>query len=404
MSRTPAVEGRTPTVTVGTRSLARIPWVARTAHPRRGVASRCAVRFCSRAAPARRRAREPGFRADPGTGTANPESAQGGAPLAGAPRREPRGARPHALRPRPCRLARSRRRFTSSPRPAAWTRKPWSGASRGGCSERCWTRASRVEVRGGTRTPAEPSFTIDAGDGEPRRSRKLDDAPADCDQLHSALALSIALAIDATLAERAQGTPPPPATDDDELLQEKPEPPYLRFAISLFGQAASNLVSTVGVAPRCQPAGRARPRAVPGFAGRRARFARGRSGVRLEQRQLLRRPPRGAARSLPCLGAAPAARAWAAGHGPRQLPHRRNDFSGDSRTEPHGFYAFSASFELQAEILSWLGVAANVELIAPFQNRSIVLLAADGKRPQPRNRSFESVGLLIGAGPVFRLF
>ena len=77
-------------------------------------------------------------------------------------------------------------------------------------------------------------------------------------------------------------------------------------------------------------------------------------------------------------------------------------FSGGSASQPRGFYAFTASFEVQAEILSWLGVAANVELIAPFQKRSIVLV--DANESPVSEQELDSVGLLIGAGPVFRLF
>ena len=77
-------------------------------------------------------------------------------------------------------------------------------------------------------------------------------------------------------------------------------------------------------------------------------------------------------------------------------------FTGGDYTKPLGFYAFSASFEVQAEILSWLGVAANVELIAPFQKRSIVLV--DANESPVSEQELDSVGLLIGAGPVFRLF
>ncbi len=258
-----------------------------------------------------------------------------------------------------------------------------------------------VEVRGGTSTPSEPSFAIDAGQGEPAM-RKLSDAPADCDQLHSALALSIALAIDATLAERAEQTPPPPPADDEELLEEKPEPPYFRMAVSLFGQAASNLVSTVAMAPA------ASLRLEVGFL-RFLDLRVGALGSHIGGQQFgsnagsfsvdllagrFEACPVLALRQLRVLGCVGTAVGVfrTAGYG----------FSGGSASQPRGFYAFTASFEVQAEILSWLGVAANVELIAPFQKRSIVLLAPD--RAIASEQKLDSVGLLIGAGPVFRLF
>jgi hypothetical protein len=382
---------------VGTRSLARI----RGLRGRRTlVAALLLAALCGSAAAQPQPAGAP---AGSGFGptlepTANPESAHGGAAPPVGPAATPPSASAPAVPSRPLAEAIQVNPEASCLDAETLVRRVARWLQRETLDARL-----TIEVHGGTRTPAEPSFTIDAGDGE-RAVRKLDDAPADCDQLHSALALSIALAIDATLAERAQKTPPPAATDDDELLQEKPEPPYLRFAISLFGQAASNLVSSTGVAPAASlrlelglvrfldlRVGALGSR-VGGqeFGSTSGSFTVDLIAGRLEACPVL------ALRQLRVLGCVGTVLGSFRTIG-------RGFSGGGAGPVALGFYAFSASFELQAEILSWLGVAANVELIAPFQKRSIVLLAADGITPASE-QEFESIGLLIGAGPVFRVF
>jgi hypothetical protein len=61
----------------------------------------------------------------------------------------------------------------------------------------------RVEVHGDPSSATRVSFTVTAGGASAQRT--LADAPEDCDQFHSAVALAIALSIDATLMDpRAQ--------------------------------------------------------------------------------------------------------------------------------------------------------------------------------------------------------
>jgi hypothetical protein len=77
-------------------------------------------------------------------------------------------------------------------------------------------RSIRIQVRGDPRDVTRVYFVV-ARAGLAPTERVLENAPLDCDQLHSAVALSIALAIDALLsaerAARAAETPlPPPPT------------------------------------------------------------------------------------------------------------------------------------------------------------------------------------------------
>ena len=124
------------------------------------------------------------------------------------------------------------------------------GASHAGCSAIASSRTCTSSCKAIARASNAVSFVIDRGQGE-RAERRVDNGPADCDQFHSALALSIALAIDATLARRerearqAENLP-----SDEELLTkpERPEPAYFRLAFGVFGQATAGLLTNVSAA------------------------------------------------------------------------------------------------------------------------------------------------------------
>jgi hypothetical protein len=62
----------------------------------------------------------------------------------------------------------------------------------------------RVHVRGDRELPTRVFFAVVREPGD-AAERRLDNAPSDCDQLHSAVALSIALAIEATLQAAGEG-------------------------------------------------------------------------------------------------------------------------------------------------------------------------------------------------------
>jgi hypothetical protein len=94
----------------------------------------------------------------------------------------------------------------------------------------------RVKVRGDAKLPNRVAFSVTKEGGE-SAERTLADAPTDCDQLHSAVALAVALSIDATLmdqraqAEAALPLPPapdpapPPPVPASKLLPEREPPP-----------------------------------------------------------------------------------------------------------------------------------------------------------------------------------
>jgi hypothetical protein len=256
----------------------------------------------------------------------------------------------------------------------------------------------RVEVHGGEHTQSEPWFAIERGEGE-RSERRLQNAPIDCDQLHSALALSIALAIDASV--RGEATAEPPGEAEEPV--EEATPPYFRCALGALVEAASNVVSFTGVAPA------ATVRVELGFA-RWLDLRVGASASRLGDQELAQGEGSFTAELVagridvcPVL-AFPQLRVLACADGLvgafRTVGYH---FSGGSSTQTEPYYALGGSLELQAEVLSWLGFAASVEIVVPLQRRSIALFAADGQSVAYQE-TLDPIGLLIGAGPVFRFF
>jgi hypothetical protein len=261
----------------------------------------------------------------------------------------------------------------------------------------------RVEVRGRADRANAVSFAI-TYDGRHRTERHIHDGPADCDQFHSALALSIALAIDATLldAQRAQ-LPKEDVPSDEELVAvEPPEPSYFRLALGVFAHASSGLLTDLS------PAGSARievglvkwldlragalaswvgDQRLPGVDGHYdVRLIAGRLDgcVLYTLRQL---------RLLACGGALGGT-----------FRTQGREFSARSITQTEPWWAVVGSLELQAEISTWLALAVSVDMVVPVQTRRIVALGPDEEPLEPGDRTLTAVGVLAGAGPVFRFF
>lgn len=126
----------------------------------------------------------------------------------------------------------------------------------------------RVEVRGDDSAPTRVSFVVRM-QGGPSAERTLSDAPSDCDQFHSAVALAVAVAIDSTLTDaRAQAEAklpvpeappkpePAPLLSSAKPLSEPPpkqaahEPLHIDFGLSLGAAARLLRTTTFAVAPR----------------------------------------------------------------------------------------------------------------------------------------------------------
>jgi hypothetical protein len=93
----------------------------------------------------------------------------------------------------------------------------------------------RVQVRGDPRVATRVFFSVRTDPGSPAE-RRLDNVPSDCDQLHSAVALSVALAIEATLQQGVASTPP-------KRRAEPSQPMHLELAL-LGGASIGVLTDT----------------------------------------------------------------------------------------------------------------------------------------------------------------
>lgn len=256
-----------------------------------------------------------------------------------------------------------------------------------------------VVVRGDERDEYEVVFTVQKGPGTPSE-RRIADAPEECGQLHAAVALSIALAIDAAIAEAE--VPAVELPEDEELVAppEPPAPPYLRVALGLQGQASSSVLTGVAL-------------------GGTARFELGfvpwldlRAGVlggaisherigsiegtfsaellagRLDACAVFDAASK--ARLLACAGAL-VGRFRTAGQ----------DFS-PSRDQSELWAAAALGAEVQVETLSWLDIALSVDVVLPTASRTIQAVDTDGE-PQDA-RTISKAGVLVGVGPVFQFF
>jgi hypothetical protein len=258
----------------------------------------------------------------------------------------------------------------------------------------------RVLVRGDESDAYKVAFSIDRGDGQAPAVRRIDDAPADCEQLHSALALSIALAIDASILGGGE------LPDDDVLLEEPAQvaaeaPGYLRVALGVLGQLSTGLVTSdlaFGAAGRLElgfvpwldlrvgvlfaSAGGQRVEAIPG--SYEASIVGGRADVCGAYE------PVAVLRLLAC-GSVVVGQFGTAGH----------DYT-ETAQQDSLWMAAGGGLEAQALVLDQLALALTADLLIPFARRTIRVLDTAGM--PLAERELTSVGVVIGVGAVFRVF
>ena len=255
----------------------------------------------------------------------------------------------------------------------------------------------KVEVHGDGMDPHRVRFTVDR-DGD-RALRTIEEGPADCDQLHAALALSIALAIDANLG--LGSVPSPDLPDDEALVESKPQPRYLKLGAALILHATSGLLTDVsaGASARFEAGfmpwldlragafgstidGQTIPNVTEGTFS--ARLLAGRIDGCLAHAL-------GQLRLLACAGGMAGV-----------FVAEGDNFTGAERTDHQPWTALLGGFELQAELARWLSLAAAVDLVVPFGERQIQVV--DPSRQLTRRRTLTSVAVLVGVGPVLRFF
>lgn len=110
----------------------------------------------------------------------------------------------------------------------------------------------RVVVRGDSELPTRVFFSVVREPGE-SAERRLDNAPSDCDQMHSAVALSIALAIEATLQHPLTAAGElPQAADKAPGWQRPPPARHAHLELAVLGGASIGVLTApaFGGAPR----------------------------------------------------------------------------------------------------------------------------------------------------------
>lgn len=252
-------------------------------------------------------------------------------------------------------------------------------------------------------------FTVHRDDGTPAE-RVLRDAPQDCGSLHNAVALSIALAIDATLLDRFE------LPDDEDLteVQRKKsllelrlptsEPHMVQVRLGLAGGVTAGFVTQQA------------------FAARVAVYALLLRWLELRASGLFTRAED---QRLPGVGGQFAAQVWAArgdlcavvqatrwltaagcaGFQAGTFITTSTGFAEDRDGAASALWATGLGVEARVQVTGWLELAAFADLSLKLSTRTLGVLSEDASPPPPGStRSLPLAGVMIGLGPVLRVF
>jgi hypothetical protein len=264
----------------------------------------------------------------------------------------------------------------------------------------------RVHVRGDPREPTRVFFSVLRDATEPTE-RVLDNAPADCDQLHSAVALSIALAIDAILSgdhtalvpmAAPKPTPQPLAA---HVSPRRGPDRSMSLELDLLAGASVGVVTDTALAalPRLQFA----PLpwlafAIAGIATRDQHASIVGSGGEFSVVLL------GGGIDA-CLGGETVEKLsffMCAGGRAGAFTTQGTGFSHDLH-ETSAWWALSASGQARVFLEPWLAIGIGVETLIALADRDLVLTPPSPSLPT-LTRSVSRIGLSVAVGPVFRFF
>jgi len=269
----------------------------------------------------------------------------------------------------------------------------------------------RVEVRGSPRNKQVVSIKVRKANGDVAE-RRIADAPLDCDQLHQALGLSVALAIDATLLEDSAADSYRWSADasdehDDDSLEQRandildpPEPAYFRLAAALQINLGSGVLTDVapGLAVRVELG------PLPWLDIRAGVY-----GTRITDQQMGTLPGSfdvelQAVRLDACASAVPEEGLRVALCGGFMLGSFRTVGKGyfPSRSDGQPWTSLVGGVDVQVRMAAWLSLGINVDLMVPFGTRKIEVQDGDGLRLE--TRALTNAGVVIGLGPVFQFF
>jgi hypothetical protein len=264
----------------------------------------------------------------------------------------------------------------------------------------------RVHVRGDPREPTRVFFSVERAATEPTE-RVLDNAPADCDQLHSAVALSIALAIDAILSGDHAALVPmavPKPTPQPTAAHASPRhgsEPSMSLELDLMAGASVGVVTDTALAalPRLQFA------PLPWLA-----FAIAGIATRDQHASIVGTGGEFSVVLLgggidACLGGETVEKLsffMCAGGRAGAFTTHATGFA-QNLHETSAWWALSASGQARVFLEPWLAIGIGVETLIALADRDLVLNPPSPALPT-LTRSVSRIGLSVAAGPVFRFF
>lgn len=255
----------------------------------------------------------------------------------------------------------------------------------------------RVRVRGDPHDATRVYFSVLRADTTPSE-RVIENAPSDCDQLHSAIALSIALAIDALLAN-AGDVPLPAAVVGTPKSDAHGS--QVSVELALLGGASVGVVpnTAVALAPRIHVT------PWPWLSFAVAGLATGVQGLTIGN-TIGRFDATVIAGGVDvCSGGEASDRLTFYGcAGVRGGLFSTNAFDyaqNDQKNSP--WWALVVSGQARAWILPTVGIAISIEGVFALAPRELVLRSPSSDLPDER-RSVSQLGLGVTGGPVFRFF
>jgi hypothetical protein len=257
----------------------------------------------------------------------------------------------------------------------------------------------RVRVRGDAHDPTRVYFSVVRADTTPSE-RVIENAPADCDQLHSAIALSIALALDALIAN-AGDVPLPAAVKEPAKAGANNAGSQLSVELALLGGASVGVVpnTAVALAPRIHVT------PFPWLSFALAGIATGVQGLTIGNTSGRFDATVIAGGLDICSGGEASERLTFYGcAGVRGGLFSTNAFDyaqNEQKNSP--WWAVVVSGQARAWILPTVGIAISIEGLFALAPRELVLRSPSPDLPE-QHRSVSQVGLGVTGGPVFRFF
>jgi hypothetical protein len=263
-----------------------------------------------------------------------------------------------------------------------------------------------VHVRGDSELPTRVFFSVVRAGTAPTE-RMLDNAPIDCDQLHSAVALSIALAVDAILSGDRSGRAPKPIVKPTPPSAAENAPPRRRAVPDMYLEFDLLAGASVGVVPNT--AGALLPRlqlaVLPWLSFVVAGIATHSSGASVQDTPGTFSSSLLAAGLDVCLGGETETRLsffTCVGARGGSFVTEANGYSTNQK-ESRRWWAVSASGQARAWLLPYLALGISVEALFALADRELVVVGDRDSLPT-RMRALPRVGLSIAGGPVFRFF